>query len=813
MTRSHSFSIHPTIRNKPPLWQAEFARDWQQRRGTLSDLANHIAAGGAFVAAAMTSDHRTSAAFQESSLAVVDIDSGLSLEEFKAHPLAAHAGLIYTSASHTEEANRFRVVFQLPTVIADADLYKAVVTLLIRAFGGDKSCSDACRIFYGNDKATVQLDPDAVLPESILDDAHQEAMQARLRYDKAKACYDEETLQRAIFVLEQVLEPTTDGQRDRFVRITAAAASGGDAVFHAWSDWATRGHHGSGKNSKQSTERFFRGFHGDSSLATLFFLASEDKPNWRDELPQELRGDSTYQMAAGFKVVGYDHEDFLGEIDYENERPRELTAAAALATPSLFDTERPWMNVIRPAAPAIKPRLTEDDDGDVDEEFLEDPYAEVNGDAPAAEPHAPEARRRRGGGKASEDDVEVIKNRLQRLYPGLRLNSMSLDLEHGPVERPQSVQDATTAYVRISRGASKVYPKTLVYDVAQIVAYENRYHPVRSYLERCSSTVEPCPYFGTLASELLGLPEDPLFTPTFEDGRKFADVIMERFLIGAVARVLEPGCTHDWMPILIGSQNCGKSNFFRYLTPAHPLSINNYPWVSTIQQGVSYLKDRPHILHAAWIVVLDEAERFFQRKYTEELKNLVSVSVDRSRRLYENERNFPRSFVLAGATNSTEFLVDPTGNRRFMPIPVVGKVPHPLSNSVKIIDLDRLQADRDAIWSAAYRAYLDQGTHCWDSYELSAMKEYLEFFTSDDPMFTKLQTILETRSSGIWKGMTYVTLSDVYQWLELPLTQMSQTKQAVTDVLKALGYRLKRARIGGKEIRMWVKTVKPKQLT
>ena len=39
----------------------------------------------------------------------------------------------------------------------------------------------------------------------------------------------------------------------------------------------------------------------------------------------------------------------------------------------------------------------------------------------------------------------------------------------------------------------------------------------------------------------------------------FADEVMKRFLIGAVARAFEPGCTHDWMPIFVGAQNLGKT--------------------------------------------------------------------------------------------------------------------------------------------------------------------------------------------------------------------------------------------------------------
>ena len=128
------------------------------------------------------------------------------------------------------------------------------------------------------------------------------------------------------------------------------------------------------------------------------------------------------------------------------------------------------------------------------------------------------------------------------------------------------------------------------------------------------------------------------------------------------------------MPVFIGSQNCGKSSFFSYITPPDYTDEDMYPWATTVQQSIEYLKDRPHALHQGWIVLMDEFERYSKRKYCEELKNLVSVSVDNSARKYENERPFPRSFVLAGATNSRDFLVDPTGNRRFMPILVKGVV-------------------------------------------------------------------------------------------------------------------------------------------
>lgn len=820
MPVEHPFSIHPIIRNKPPTWEPAFADDWANRKGSLETLKGFVSEGYAFIPAHMTSSHRSSAAFGYADLVVVDIDNGLTIEQFQAHPLAASAAWVYATASHRPpEQERFRVVFRLPWRIDDPDLYKAVVTLLSRSLGGDRSCTDPCRLFYGNDQAEHPLwNPEAVLSEDIIEDARTEAGRTRARYDRATAHYEDSTIRQAIFVLEQVLDPTADGERDRFIRTTAAAASAGEALFQAWSDWASRGHHGSGKNSKQTTEKFFRGFHGRSSLATLFFLASEQNPDWRKDLPEELR--STFSFShTNANVAGYDHEDFLGLEDEENERPRQITTAE-LNTPSLFDEHRPWMTVLQPPVPPAEasvidpengPELDDYDDSDdeVDPELLEDPYADILGEyvEPQA-PQAPPVRHRRGraaGRPANEDTVELIKGRLQRLYPGLRQNAMSLQLEFGPAEAPQPIHDPSTAYVRISRGADQVFPKTLVHDVAQIIGYENRYHPVRSYLEHCIASAAPCPYFESIATEILGLSDDPLLNPELFDGRKLADVILERFLIGAVARVMDPGCDHDWMPILIGSQNSGKSTFFRYLTPPDPNSATTYPWSKTIQQGIQHLKERPHVLHAGWIVVLDEVERFFKRRFTEELKNLVSVTVDRSRRLYENERDFPRSFVLCGATNSNDFLVDPTGNRRFMPVMVTGKKRSLKDPRIGVVDLDRLKEDRDSIWAAAYRAYMDGKTHCWSSEDLAIVSSYQEAFTGDNPLDCRIRGVLERQCSGVWGGINYVTLGDLYEWLDIPLDRQGQVQGIIIDTLKRQGWALKRARLGGKLRRFWIK--------
>lgn len=804
------FSIHPHICNKPPHWEPSFASGWEPREGSLEELRQHVSTGGAFIPARLSSQHRSSSAFEAADLAVVDIDNGLTIDAVRQHPLADSACWIYTTCSHNPGADkhRMRVVFRLPWRITDPDLYKAVITLLSRALGGDRSCTDPCRLFYGNSDAEHPLwQPDAVLSPSVIDDAEAEALRQRRQYDRQTADYDENSIERAIFVLEQIIEPTADGERDRFIKVTAAARSAGDILFPAWSDWASRGHHGKGKNSRQTTERFFRGLNG-TSLGSLFFIASEDDPDWRSKLPEELRssGGEARLGIFGHAFAGYAHEDFLGE-------PDDLYTPPAEKTQSLFDEDRPWTKiaVLAPPSPAKEPDFAEsqaaDDYDDLDpaehDHDLGDDFDDDFGDIPAE----PVPRLRRAGrprANGDEDQVEQIKDRLCRLYPGLRLNAMSQSLEYGPKEQPRMVEDISTAYVRISRGAGTTFPKTLTFDTAQVIGYENRYHPVRAYLEHCVSSAAPCDYFDRIATELLGLPEEESMNPRMPDGSRVADVAMKRFMIGAVARVFEPGCTHDWMPIIIGPQNAGKTTFFQYLTPPSPSDPGSYPWVSTVQQGISYLKDRPHVLHAGWIVVLDEVERYFKRQTTEEFKNLVSCHTDRSARKYENERNFARAFVLAGATNNNDFLVDPTGNRRFMPITITGKVPAKENPRIKVIDLDRLKADRDALWSAAYKAYMDNPVHTFSSYETQYIDEYVNSYTFDNPLEEPMLRELERNHSGWHMGEVYWQLSDIFKWLEIPLRDHKAMTPVLTDVLKRHGYRNKRCRVGKRDRRIWL---------
>lgn len=814
--RPLAFSLNTRIHGKPPFFLEEYAENWEPAEGNLADLLDAIRRGHAFIGAAMRGHYRSSSAFLHADLAVVDVDHGLDLEGFREHQLAPYACLVYTSSSHQAESgkHRFRVLFRLPERVSDPDIYKCLTTALIRALGGDSSCSDPCRIFYGNSHCHYWLgDPDAMLPASFLEEARKEWLRRKARYEQRASEYDDVTIAQAVHVLEHVLPPTADGERNQFVRITAAAASAGDALFAAWSDWASRGHHGSGKNRRQASERFFRGFSGNSSLGTLFFLAGEHDPAWRDSLPEGIRSSG---VSGSSLPPGYRHEDLLGHDDPDFGAPK----AGARRTPSLLDLVSSGA-----ALPATLPDSSLLEAGD-EEAFAPPPWHDAGlGDEdpsdstllgrpddespppPADDAPMPAKPARKGSGKGPDkgagkgDDITRMREKIKALYPNLRLNLLTQNFECGPASDPVQVDDADTAYLLISEGEGKIFPKTHVYDAIRILANRRSYNPIHAFLDEAAKH-EPIDYFDTIATTLLGVPEEGPSNPRMPCGSLLADLVIKRFLIAAVARARQPGCSLGWMPILVGPQNVGKSNFFQYLTPPQPLT-NIYPWCPTIQQGISYLKERPHALHGGWLINLDEVERFFRRQYTEEFKNLVTVAVDRSRRLYENERLFQRAFVLVGCTNNETFMVDPTGNRRFMAIHVDGKVPSPEDARVKIVDLDRVKADRMRIWAAAQQAYLDAPVYEFSSYEISHLQEYLSSFTVDSPITGALQDALARNSSFIHNGRPAYVMSDIFRWLEIPLSATQSSNNGIADELKRLGYVNVRARVQGRITRFW----------
>ena len=164
----------------------------------------------------------------------------------------------------------------------------------------------------------------------------------------------------------------------------------------------------------------------------------------------------------------------------------------------------------------------------------------------------------------------------------------------------------------------------------------------------------------------------------------YVESVSRLSLIQAVARIFDPGCKADSVPILEGDQGIGKSSALRVLHD-HRYFGDALPPMGT--------KDASDYIRGKWGIEL--AELAFQRKAdVEAQKAFISRQEERFRPAYGREEIcYPRQCVFWGTTNRTDYLTDETGNRRFLPIKT-GK-----------IDLAGLREVRDKPWAEAVYNY------------------------------------------------------------------------------------------------------------
>ena len=142
------------------------------------------------------------------------------------------------------------------------------------------------------------------------------------------------------------------------------------------------------------------------------------------------------------------------------------------------------------------------------------------------------------------------------LADAIRLNLLSerIDIVK-PVGWPRSgktLNDTDMKYILRRMEKYGISSEKKIESAIRIVANENRYHPIRNFLESLvwdgEDRIRHCLH------RFLGADEDD-----------YTEAALRLFLLGAISRVFEPGCKFELMFCLVGGQGAGKSSFFRLL--------------------------------------------------------------------------------------------------------------------------------------------------------------------------------------------------------------------------------------------------------
>lgn len=239
------------------------------------------------------------------------------------------------------------------------------------------------------------------------------------------------------------------------------------------------------------------------------------------------------------------------------------------------------------------------------------------------------------------------------------------------------------------------------------------YHPVREFLE--SQTWDGVERIESLFPDFLGTPKDH-----YHMGAARA------FFGAAVARIYQPGFKVDLMPILEGPQGAGKSSFWEVL---------GGDWYADITDDI-HDKDFQAGLQGVWIADLGELEQF-GRADSARIKQVITIKKDRLRRPYAKfHENLFRQTVLVGSSNRSDWINDPTGGRRFLPI----------TCHVQKIDLDALRDSRGQLWAEAVHRYRAGETGWWDVPDAA---EHQAARFSEDPWQQPIAEWLITKSGPV----------------------------------------------------------------
>lgn len=185
------------------------------------------------------------------------------------------------------------------------------------------------------------------------------------------------------------------------------------------------------------------------------------------------------------------------------------------------------------------------------------------------------------------------------------------------------------------------------FDAVSNVSQKHHFHPVRDALE--SLPYKGDGYIRKLLPSFLGCEDSEYNFQT-----------MRLFMLGAVARVFQPGAKFDYCPILTGRQGIGKSTFLQLL------AIDS-EWFNDSLDSLDSDKT-VQMLQGSWICELAELKSLARTAGgVDSVKRFLSAQADKFRAPYARRSEvIPRQTVFCGTTNKTDFLQDASGNRRFL---------------------------------------------------------------------------------------------------------------------------------------------------
>lgn len=371
-------------------------------------------------------------------------------------------------------------------------------------------------------------------------------------------------------------------------------------------------------------------------------------------------------------------------------------------------------------------------------------------------------------GAVVRDHQGNIRRAMELMNVELRYNTFSEKILVTANEATHPLDDAILEGLWLRTDSELHFRPTFTFFemVVKAIARDNRFHPVRDYLD------------GLHWDGQLRLDEWLIRYGGAADS-DYVRHVSAIMLIAAVKRVRDPGCKYDEMVVLESSQGKNKSSVLRALCPDDSWFSDDLPLNVDSKQVIERTLGK-------WII--EASDLAGKRKSdNEHLKAMLSRQVDGPARMaYARipvERR--RQFILVGTTNSADYLSDSTGSRRYWPVEVRG---------FRVADL---VAVRDQLWAeAAHREGLGESIRLHESLWPAAGIEQERRTTADAWEEIIREVVAETTPAT--DGSLRIPTSDLWAALAIEVARRDRAGALrISEIMQKLGFQNTAIRVAG----------------
>lgn len=338
-------------------------------------------------------------------------------------------------------------------------------------------------------------------------------------------------------------------------------------------------------------------------------------------------------------------------------------------------------------------------------------------------------------------------------------------------------------------------------------ARDHGFHPVRQYLnslpkwkpgdpERLKTWLRD--YAGVGSATTDSTEAAPDATQTKEDkadAKALEDFIAaagERWMIGAIARVRNPGCEVHHVLVLEGGEGLGKSMLVRKIGKG---------WSQVMQGALDGKPAQELLASGVWIWEFAELASLKKTSEVESAKAFITAPEDIFRPAYGHRViKHKRQCAFIATVNGDQYLDSQAwedGKRRVWPV-----------RCVRPFDFDGLDAAIDLLWAEADYKY--EHGHRWhfdrdDDKDLIATAKQEQADRVPESVnrgtFVKAAKDCVVKSQGAFEGST--SIEEIFVYLEIPLDKRKGLRAECGKCLEAAGWKLTRPRKGGEQVRRY----------